>query len=309
MIRALEKKYKVYFPGREEWRTAKGLASVNGDIWFTDGSRTSAGSGAGLYCRREGIKEIIPLDSYATVFQAETVAIMRCAQTLLEMARRKGRIKICSDSQAALRALNAPTFTSRLVWDCRCVLEELAKDNEVSLIWVPGHSGIRGNEIADQLAKAASATELVGPGPAIGLPCSLGRGAIGGWLRHQHLEYWKDETNAKCRQARALMGETPLEGLASGIRALSRRKARLAVQLLTGHGVLNYHMYKLGLSDTPDCRKCEEEEETSLHILCQCPAYARQRLLLLGSAYVEPEQIKCLPIGDLLRFWGKTGLP
>lgn len=64
------------------------------------------------------------------------------------------RISICSDSHAALRALGVPTYTSRLVWGCRCALEKLAGRNEIALVWMLGHSGIRGNKAADQLAKA-----------------------------------------------------------------------------------------------------------------------------------------------------------
>ncbi|XP_077255623.1 uncharacterized protein LOC143893775 [Temnothorax americanus] len=308
-IRVFERKYRVCFPEREEWKDPKGLNAWNGDIWFTDGSRSGAGSGAGLYCPRDGTKEIVPLDKFATVFQAETVAIMRCAQTLLERKQEGGRIRICLDSGAALRALCAPNFTSRLVWDCSCTLEKLARNNEVTLIWVPGHSGIKGNETADQLARAGSETRLLGPEPAVGIPYSLSRREIRGWLRNQHLDYWKRETRVRCRQARALLGDSPKEELASSIRSLNRKDARLVVQLLTGHGVLNYHMYKLGRSSTPDCRLCGEEEETSLHILGQCPAYARRRLVTLGSAFLEPEQIRQLPVEDLLRFWRETGLP
>jgi ribonuclease HI len=34
---------------------------------------------------------------------------------------------------------------------------QLAKRNEVKLIWVPGHEGFDGNKMADQLTKLGSA--------------------------------------------------------------------------------------------------------------------------------------------------------
>jgi hypothetical protein len=38
---------------------------------------------------------------------------------------------------------------------------------------VPGHCGILGNEVADKLARQASAMPLLGPEPALGIPrCS-----------------------------------------------------------------------------------------------------------------------------------------
>jgi ribonuclease HI len=44
---------------------------------------------------------------------------------------------------------------------------ELAATNIVCLIWVPGQSGIKGNEMADELARQGSANPFVGPKPAL----------------------------------------------------------------------------------------------------------------------------------------------
>ena len=37
------------------------------------------------------------------------------------------------------------------------------------ILWVPGHSGVDGNEKADELARAGSDSEFIGPEPAIGI--------------------------------------------------------------------------------------------------------------------------------------------
>jgi ribonuclease HI len=71
----------------------------------------------------------------------------------ISRANRNKRILIFSDSQAALKAINNPKVTSRLVVECMDALSELAERNEVTLMWVPGHSGILGNEKADELAR------------------------------------------------------------------------------------------------------------------------------------------------------------
>ncbi|XP_036138478.1 uncharacterized protein LOC118644325 [Monomorium pharaonis] len=307
VIRTFERGYRISFPGRWEWNGSKGPVPRDGDVWFTDGSRTSAGSGAGLYCQRDRAGIVVPLGEHATVFQAEVLAIMRCAQNLLESDRMGRRIRICSDSQAALKALEGPRINSRLVWDCKCILDELAEKNDVGLVWVPGHAGIKDNEMADLLAKEAAETRLLGPEPAVGISFYLGRGRIRSWLRDQHLEYWKKETESKCRQARVMLGECLSRDLARSIRSLGRGDARLARQLLTGHGDLNYHLHKLGHSDTPSCRLCGEEEETSLHILGNCPALVGPRTRLLGSGFPEPNQVRQLPVWDLLRFWKEAG--
>ncbi|XP_029679486.1 uncharacterized protein LOC115245344, partial [Formica exsecta] len=274
-IRALKAPFKVCFPEREDWLRPQGPVLKNGLILFTDGSRIGLGSGAGVYCRGEEISESIPLGEFATVFQAEIVTILCCAQGFLANKERGQRISICLNSQAALRALGAPITTFKLVWECRGTLEELARDNE-------------GNEAADQLARAGSETALVGPEPAVGIPHSLGKREIGRWLRNQHLASWKSA--AGCRQAKALLGDSLREGLASGIKKLSRREAGLVTRILTGHGTLNYHLQKLDISMRPNCRKCNAPEETSLHVLCDCPAYTSVKLELLGSAFLESQQ-------------------
>ena len=57
----------------------------------------------------------------------------------------------------------------------------------VTLAWVPGHRGISGNEQTDKLARQASATPLLGPEAALGIPeCSV-REAIKKWTDVQHL--------------------------------------------------------------------------------------------------------------------------
>jgi len=37
----------------------------------------------------------------------------------------------------------------------------------VGLYWVPGHAGVRGNDIADELTRDGSALKFVGPEPAL----------------------------------------------------------------------------------------------------------------------------------------------
>ena len=49
----------------------------------------------------------------------------------------------------------------------------------------------------------------------------------------------------------------------------------------------NLSLHLIGLSDSPLCRRCGAEEETSVHIVCECEALASNRhvsgFLLLGA--------------------------
>ncbi|XP_067216164.1 uncharacterized protein [Linepithema humile] len=140
IIRASDRRFKVHIPRSEEWEKEGGNLGARvrgGNVWYTDGSKTDTGSGAGFFGSREGWKESISLDSYATVFQAEIVAILSCVQTVRSRVEVGEHIRICTDSQAAIKALGAPTITLRLVQECRGVLNELAREREVTVTWVP----------------------------------------------------------------------------------------------------------------------------------------------------------------------------
>jgi hypothetical protein len=79
-------------------------------------------------------------------------------------------------------------------------------------------------------------------------------------------------------------------------------------RVLTGHNTLRGHLYVMGLSNNPTCRKCGTEEETSVHILCECEALASLRNALLGSFFLDPEDVMNLIIGTSWNFGKGTGL-
>ena len=55
----------------------------------------------------------------------------------------------------------------RLIENCIDNLNKLSENNQVSLMWVPGHSDIEGNEEADMLAKTGAHTTCEMPEPAV----------------------------------------------------------------------------------------------------------------------------------------------
>ena len=56
------------------------------------------------------------------------------------------------------------------------------------------------------------------------------------------------------------------------------------------------HLYIMGLSDNPTCRKCGTEEETSVHILCECETLVSLRHAYVGSFFLDREDVMNLPI-------------
>jgi hypothetical protein len=64
----------------------------------------------------------------------------------------------------------------------------------------------------------------------------------------------------------------------------------------------------MGLSNNPAYRKCGTEEETSVHILCECEALASLRHTHLASSFLDPEDIRKLSIGAIWNFTQGTVL-
>ena len=75
------------------------------------------------------------------------------------------------------------------------------------------------------------------------------------------------------RQARELISG-PCLGAKARFLSFNRTQSRAVTGLLTGHNTLRRHLHLTGLSDSPLCRRCGAEDETSAHIVCECEALA-----------------------------------
>jgi hypothetical protein len=164
------------------------------------------------------------MGSLSTVFFAEVMAILRCAELLLTNNLTKRRIHICSDSRAALAKT---TTESSLVWECMQVLEKLSKSNRVTLMWVPGHQGIPGNEEADRLAKDGAVE--IPPDQFAAIPFRVGKNLIKKQLEQKHRDRWTACTGY--RQSKVLMRYL-LPSRATELLAMNRSRLRTAVGLL-----------------------------------------------------------------------------
>jgi len=175
----------------------------------------------------------------------------------------------------------------------------------VGLFWVPGHAGMRDNEIADELARGGSALRFDGPEPALGVSRRDLQKRLGRCLTNQQGAQWRGLGDTQ-RQARELISG-PCLGTRAKFMTFNRIQSRAVIGLLTGHNTLQRHLYLLGLHDSPLCRKCGAGDETSAHILCECESLASFRHAYLGSFFLEPEYIRSLGLGSsriTVGLWG-----
>jgi ribonuclease HI len=303
----LEPKYRVTLLTRENWTRGSGAPpEIKGLIWYTDGSKMKEGTGAGVFGQTVRSRLSFSLGRYTTVFQAEIFAILACAYEIQSKNRSEKYVSICSDSQAALRALNAAKTTSPLVRQCQEALNNISARHVVGLYWVPGHAGVQGNVIADGLARGGSASRFLGPEPVLWVSRRVIRTKLNDWLINQHWASWRDLGHTQ-RQARELISG-PRPGYKAKFLSFNRTQTRVVTGLLTGHNTLRRHLHLLKLVDSPLCRRCGVKEETSAHILCECEALASLRHTYLGSFFLEPEDIRHISLGAVCGYGRATGL-
>ena len=73
----------------------------------------------------------------------------------------------------AIASLAQNTTELALVWDSMQALEKLSGPNKVTLVWVPGHHRMQGNEEADKLAKGGTKGDP--SDKTVGIPFVVGK--------------------------------------------------------------------------------------------------------------------------------------
>jgi len=79
-----------------------------------------------------------------------------------------GTVSVMIAKQLLMPLIRPPQNLSSVVWDYMLALNRLGESHELTLVWVPGHQSIPGNEIADRLANLGT---LMDPeAPVISVP-------------------------------------------------------------------------------------------------------------------------------------------
>ncbi|KAJ8919400.1 hypothetical protein NQ315_016493 [Exocentrus adspersus] len=282
---SFKKNFEIRILDREEWNNGPPVTAQN--MWYTDGSRIEQGAGAGIY-------------------GAEVAAIQDWAREIKRQGAARQSIAILySDSQAALKAIGSMQVCSRLVWDCVKALQELGSQNKLTLAWVPGHKGHKGNEEADRLAREGAGRALIGPEPFCGIAKTHVRASIDEWMDGKSWEWWRKLPQQ--RQAKMFIKGRSAR-LTDDLLGQNRKAIRIIVGLLTGHCRLNKHMSLMGLAEEATCRFCSEEEETAVHVLCQCEGLARLRFLILGEENPSASSYTEAPLSRLWSLMQRTQL-
>ena len=165
---------------------------------FLDGSKDpeSGKTGLGVYVASSRSRQSVRTSDHLSVFSVELLAILWALDWVEE--NKPPKSIICSDSAAALVALKEGTSRARpdLIWEIlTCIFKIERSGFIVCFLWIPGHSGVEGNEISDFLAKLALSKETV----ELNVP--LGKSECNSRckekLEHQWQEEWTMEKSGR----------------------------------------------------------------------------------------------------------------
>ena len=185
------------------------------------------------------------------------------------------KIIISVDSQAAILAIQNNIVKSNTVLTCIKNLNVLGKDNDVTVAWTPGHTGIDIlNEKADILAKSGSALNCSGPKPFISIPYAGCRAAI----KDSSVKKWKTSwiERKDCLRTKENV-EWASPQLTQRLLRLKRPRVNEVLQVFTGYCNLQKHRCTMGYDVSLTCPKCNLEEETTNHHVGECTYYQALR--------------------------------
>jgi hypothetical protein len=160
-------------------------------------------------------------------------------------------------------------------------------------------------QISYQLARAGPDHPLIGPEPACDISIGVAKKAARDLMSRKHQEYW--ESLRGLRQAKGLI-QGPSAKRTKDLLRLNRDQLKWVVELLTGHCHLKGQLFKLGLTADPICERCLEDDESCIHILCDCEAVAYTRFRQLGQYFKEPSDYYDASIDKVLQFIRSVGL-
>ena len=104
-------------------------------------------------------------------------------------------------------------------------------------------------------------------------------------------------------QAKILMRQHLNPERAADLRRLSRTEEKTLTEVFIGHGNLAYHRHKIWLAESPLCRLCGEDNETSTHIFCNCPTFRDKQQILTDYFSIDIAVILAKRLAQVRALW------
>lgn len=263
--------------------------------WYSDGSVRDKRAALGIHNPKLNINLGKRISDHSTIMQAEIHGIKECILHCLRKNCKGENIVILTDSQAAIKALGKNIIYSKTVASCVNELNKLGNDNRITIGLVPGHSRIRGNDMADELAVGAINHNTISINTL--LPSDTFENRMKEKYKQAAKIRWNTKTDDMTHAKKYIRGFEAFK--AKFLLNRNRTDMRILTGLLTGHALTNSFLLKCKKKTSALFRCCFEEKETVAHWLEECAALSSRRDIWLNWKYKNKKDIH---YNSLLKF-------
>ena len=223
---------------------------------YTDGSHLNNRTAAAAIYGNHTYSERLPDE--ASIYSAEQHALY-LAQDHIETSDAKDFI-VWSDSKSSLTAMERKKWRQPLVQKLLIRHHELTEQGKnIKYGWVPGHVGIRGNDLVDTAAK--NGTNLQ-PNQEVHIPSLDLKGKVNVYIKRKWQVEWDSDPNNHLYSVQPVVYEHNRSNLKTRKEQVKYSRLRMGCTKLT-------HVYLITKENPPLCTRCQDPL-TVKHILLDC---------------------------------------
>ena len=275
-------------------------------LCYTDASKIKDKAGTGIFIPKKGVELSIRVSPDSSISSTELAAIEDCLLLLKTSYQGEdSSIVILSDSLSAIQCLSNRNnaYHNRDIYRILSLISEFKdQGQQVTLVWVPAHLGIPGNEKADSLAKNATSKAHIDrqiPATVKDARRFVARTIEGDWQRR-----W-DSCHQDCHQQR-IQEQVSTRNF---FQCAPRKKEVLISRLRLGRCHLDQYLFQMKKKVSGKCRTCPSKEETISHFLLECPTQELLRHHIRSKLQIQSVDLRTMLSNsasiDLIYHWVK----